>query len=409
MKSLHEDIEPNNIEKHLANPLNAFKLIKRSTADLHSIVQQIKKRSNLFTQNVEKLAQESDLLGAVEGILRLQKFYKLKTHDLERGVIDGLETEAKLSGDELFLIGLKAHTLKEESFAQEYLKMSLERSRKHASENIVLFALADSYRVSEGYQSAIATLEKILENDPTAVVAALQKQKLESILDQGGSKSPQQPAESFDHNGDYHIDKEEILFRKACRGKMIKSTKESSRLGCRYQATNYFTMLALLKAEEINSDTKVIMFHGVITDKEIDHLKENSQRKIIRASTFINEQKITNQRIAQVAWHSDEDRIVKRISKRIEDMTGLSMKSAEDLQVQNYGIGGHYFLHWDHRLKNQPQFDLGTGNRFATVLFYVSLNGIPISNVGSNVFSRCLTSKKVEQPSFHISTSTCPQ
>lgn len=301
-------------------------------------------------------------------------------------MIDGLETEAKLSGDELFLIGLKAHTLKEELFAQEYLKMSLERSRKLASENIVLFALADSYRVSEDFQSAIATLEKILENDPTAVIAALQKQKLESIIDEGGSKNPQKPAESFDNNGDYHIDKEEILFRKACRGEMAKSTKELSRLGCRYQATNYFTMLALLKAEEINSDPKVIMFHGVITDNEINHLKENSQRKIIRASTFVNEHKITNQRIAQAAWHSDEDRIVERISKRIEDMTGLSMKSAEDLQVQNYGIGGHYFLHWDHRLKNQPQFDLGTGNRFATVLFYVSLYEIAIGTVDSNEF-----------------------
>jgi prolyl 4-hydroxylase len=52
-------------------------------------------------------------------------------------------------------------------------------------------------------------------------------------------------------------------------------------------------------------------------------------------------------------------------------MTGLSTKSAESLQMQNYGIGGHYKPHWDHRLKHETDFDLGTGNRIATVLFYV--------------------------------------
>lgn len=51
-------------------------------------------------------------------------------------------------------------------------------------------------------------------------------------------------------------------------------------------------------------------------------------------------------------------------------MTGLSGNTAEALQVQNYGIGGHYVPHWDHRQKYEKPFDL-PGNRIATVLFYV--------------------------------------
>lgn len=56
----------------------------------------------------------------------------------------------------------------------------------------------------------------------------------------------------------------------------------------------------------------------------------------------------------------------------IQDMTGLTQETAEAIQVQNYGIGGHYSSHWDHRIKRDVQFD-GAGNRIATALFYVSV------------------------------------
>lgn len=55
-------------------------------------------------------------------------------------------------------------------------------------------------------------------------------------------------------------------------------------------------------------------------------------------------------------------------------MTGLSGKTAESLQVQNYGIGGHYNPHWDNRVPHEVQDELAKllGNRISTLLFYVS-------------------------------------
>lgn len=53
-------------------------------------------------------------------------------------------------------------------------------------------------------------------------------------------------------------------------------------------------------------------------------------------------------------------------------MTGLSMRTAEPFQVQNYGVGGWYVPHWDHRTESETPFHRD-GNRIATMLFYVKL------------------------------------
>lgn len=79
-------------------------------------------------------------------------------------------------------------------------------------------------------------------------------------------------------------------------------------------------------------------------------------------------------RISKSGWLGDPEHIVvETVGKRITDMTGLTMRSAEELQVVNYGIGGHYEPHYDFaRKEEQNAFkNLGTGNRIATTLFYV--------------------------------------
>lgn len=49
------------------------------------------------------------------------------------------------------------------------------------------------------------------------------------------------------------------------------------------------------------------------------------------------------------------------------------MEYAEDFQVQNYGVGGHYNPHWDQAISRiECNSICNNGNRIATVLFYVS-------------------------------------
>lgn len=84
---------------------------------------------------------------------------------------------------------------------------------------------------------------------------------------------------------------------------------------------------------------------------------------------------IATYRISKSAWLKDTDHeMIRNIGLRVEDMTGLTVSTAEELQVVNYGIGGHYEPHFDFaRPEETNAFErLGTGNRIATVLFYVS-------------------------------------
>jgi len=69
-----------------------------------------------------------------------------------------------------------------------------------------------------------------------------------------------------------------------------------------------------------------------------------------------------------------EDSNIERIYQRVGDVTGLSMTTSEELQVSNYGMGGHYEPHFDfaRREESEAFASLGTGNRIATWLFYVS-------------------------------------
>lgn len=69
-------------------------------------------------------------------------------------------------------------------------------------------------------------------------------------------------------------------------------------------------------------------------------------------------------RISKSAWLKEEEhKHVADVCRRVSDMTNLTMETAEELQVVNYGIGGHYEPHYD----------------FARVIFFVHHNNYLIT------------------------------
>ncbi|KAJ6644589.1 Prolyl 4-hydroxylase subunit alpha-2, partial [Pseudolycoriella hygida] len=385
------------IMSHHTNPLNAFLMIKRATVDINLIKRRFTKESDALSRNIDNfLPEDNDLVGAVAGLLRLQFFYKLKTKDIASGIIDGETTTSPLSVHDLFVIGEEALKIDgQERLALEYLEIVWLRLQegieidKDVSEKSLLLHLISIYRNVGNYVKAFEMLEeltsKFIEIADDRYFTFLKKSFLNKMKKSSSQASVVDPlSDHFVHDETFSDSKDRILIGKLCRGDEKKTIRETSAFFCRYLSTNSFTKLARFKIEELNLDPYIISFVDVLSENETRFLKHTSSSKqgpgtVLDANL---QESISSRRIAQTSWHNKtDDKTFQKLSRRVEDMTNLSQNHAEPLQIQNYGIGGHYVGHWDCFMQWDTPFERD-GNRIATVLFYLS----DVEKGGATVF-----------------------
>jgi len=199
--------------------------------------------------------------------------------------------------------------------------------------------------------------------------------------------------------------KEEIPVRDAYKLNCRRMTMKLSKLHCFYNfTTTAFLRLAPLKTEQIGLNPYVVLYHEVLSAREISMLINKAARKMKIATTYtVYPTKKNRGRTAKAYWFNKENnKLTRRITRRIQDMTGFDLTDSEELQVKlipilipeislnikyyifilqviNYGIGGHYLTHSDYLnfasgnyTRKQTRQGAALGDRIATVLFYVS-------------------------------------
>ncbi|XP_048194964.1 prolyl 4-hydroxylase subunit alpha-1 isoform X4 [Perognathus longimembris pacificus] len=314
-------------EGFVGHPVNAFKLMKRLNtewSELENLV--LKDMSDGFISNLtiqrQYFPNDEDQVGAAKALLRLQDTYNLDTDTISKGDLPDPEHQRANGNLKYF----------------EYIMAKEKDTNKSTSD--------------DQFDQKTTPKKKGI-----AVDYLPERQKYEML----------------------------------CRGEGIKMTpRRQKRLFCRYHDGNRNPkfILAPAKQEDEWDKPRIIRFHDIISDAEIEIVKDLAKPRLSRATVHDPETgKLTTAqyRVSKSAWLSGyENPVVSRINMRIQDLTGLDVSTAEELQVANYGVGGQYEPHFDFARKDEPDAfrELGTGNRIATWLFYMS----DVSAGGATVF-----------------------
>ncbi|EEZ97484.1 Prolyl 4-hydroxylase subunit alpha-2-like Protein [Tribolium castaneum] len=391
-----------NVQVYVANPINAYTLVKRLTADWREVENLINSDLSLdclanitHIKETMKFPTDEDLNGAAVALTRLQDTYRLDTSSLARGELNGVKYSSELSAADCFELGRQSYNNEDYYHTQLWMREADARLKREANETVdrsdILEYLAFSTYKQGNIPLALDLTNKLLEILPSHPRALGNKIYYEDELQKSvntkkkGDDGGEPEGESKPYVDPYGRE----FYEQLCRGEISLPVEKASKLKCFYLSRNQpFLKIAPFKVEEAHHRPDIFIFRDVLADSEIATIKRMAQPRFKRATvqnTDTGELEIAQYRISKSAWLKEEEhKHIADVSQRVSDMTGLTMSTAEELQVVNYGIGGHYEPHFDFARRDERNAfkSLGTGNRIATVLFYMS----DVEQGGATVF-----------------------
>ncbi|XP_030059307.1 prolyl 4-hydroxylase subunit alpha-1 isoform X3 [Microcaecilia unicolor] len=395
-------------EEYLGHPINAFKLMKRLNTEWNELENLVlKDMSEEFISNLTLQRQyfptDEDQTGAAKALLRLQDTYNLDTDTISRGNLPGVKCESFLTAEDCFELGKIAYSEADYYHTELWMEQALRQLDDGEESSVDKVSVLDylSYALYQqgNLNKAVELTKKLLLLDPEHQRANGNLKYFQYILsteddNNSSSKEESQPKESSKtakkkSSVDYVPERKK--YEKLCRGEGLKMTpRREKKLFCRYYSGNKNPryIVGPVKQEDEWDRPRIVRFLDIISNEEIAKIKELAKPRLKRATVhdpMTGKLTTAQYRVSKSAWLSSyEHPVIERINQRIQDLTGLDVSTAEELQVANYGMGGQYEPHFDFARKDEPDAfkELGTGNRVATWLFYMS----DVSAGGATVF-----------------------
>uniref|UniRef100_A0A673N5A7 procollagen-proline 4-dioxygenase n=1 Tax=Sinocyclocheilus rhinocerous TaxID=307959 RepID=A0A673N5A7_9TELE len=381
-------------EGFLAHPVNAYKLMKRLNtewSELESLVLQDPSDGFISNMSVHRqyFPDEEDEKGAAKALMRLQDTYKLDSESFSKGKLPGVRYNAQLTVDDCFDMGKLAYNENDYYHSVLWMQQALRQmdsgeDAKTPKADILDYLSYSVYQMGD-LSRAIELTRRLVAIDPSHQRAGGNLHYFERLLSKelrDLGRSQQEPADerpiqldTYERPKDYLPERE--VYEALCRGEGVKMTsKRRSRLLCRYQDGNRNPRLLLkpMKEEDEWDSPHIVRFLEALSDEEIKKIKELAKPKLSRATVRdpnTGVLTVAHYRVSKSAWLEEEDDpVIARVNQRIEDVTGLSVNTAELLQVTHpkYSRKSHT------QSKDEPDAfkSLGTGNRVATFLNYMS-------------------------------------
>ncbi|XP_003745760.1 prolyl 4-hydroxylase subunit alpha-1 [Galendromus occidentalis] len=387
------------------NPVNAFLLVKKLSADFNVVKSMIfhPKSSDVIRNLTDEVRfpDDEDLDGAAVALLRLQDVYALDTSQMANGVIaPGANESPRLLADDCFELGRQSYVKEDFYHTVLWMQEALERlnttqyNPAEVEVDILEYLAFATFRLGN-LRHALKLTDDLLSKRPDHPRASGNKRYYLSELGknqsgEGRGDTKEAPVETHIKRQDSLSD-ERIMYERLCRGEPVEKPFLRKNLHCTYFHNNHpYMILQPSKLEVIHERPYLALFHDIMSDDEIQTVIELSAPRLKRATVQnakSGELEVANYRISKSAWLKNHDHeVVERLSFRFEYLTGLTHLTAEELQVVNYGIGGHYEAHFDFARRDEKDAfkQLGTGNRIATWINYMS----DVKAGGATVFPR---------------------
>ncbi|KAJ7352837.1 Prolyl 4-hydroxylase, alpha polypeptide [Desmophyllum pertusum] len=402
------------LSRYLGHPVNSYLEIRRlfkEWPEVERLVQLDNSEtvSDAISRHKEAFTGREDFEGAITALLRLQDTYQLQPSQFSEAKLPGLVPSPKMSVGEIYDVGRHAYLNKDMFYTKTWMEETLNQyNKQNDSEGVSLFDLYDhlSYAVYKqgNMRKALEYSHKMVELDPTHERAqgnvAYFGQEVEMYKKTGRRGDTgiitDTKVKPTDERQEWHQTSSFQNYEKLCRGEVRNLTAwEQSKMKCWYYSGTPRLKLRPAKFERVFVNPEIFLLRNILTESEMKKIKELALPRLRRATIqhpVTGKLEIAAYRISKSAWLKDEDHeLVRRVSLRIEDVTGLTMDTAEELQIVNYGIAGHYEPHYDFARGKEDRFtSLGTGNRIATFLAYMSNveagGGTVFTQVGTTLF-----------------------
>ncbi|KAG2456156.1 P4HA2 hydroxylase, partial [Polypterus senegalus] len=343
-------------EGFLAHPVNAYKLVKRLNnewAELENLV--LQNPSDGFISNISLQRQffpdDEDEKGAAKALMRLQDTYRLDPEKISKGQLPGVKFSAVLTVNDCFDMGKTAYG--EEDYyhsvlwMQQALRQIDEGEKSSVSKSDILDYLSYSVYQMGDLARALELTRRLVAVDPTHQRAGKNLRYFERLLarQMGQVAKTEQPpvteapidVGTYTRPADYLPERD--TYEALCRGEGVKMTeKRRKNLFCRYHNGNKNPRLILspIKEEDEWDNPHIVRYLDMLSDKEIEKIKEIAKPKLARATVrdpVSGVLTVANYRVSKSAWLEEEDDpVIARVNQRMEDITGLAVETAELLQ-----------------------------------------------------------------------------
>ncbi|XP_030556430.1 prolyl 4-hydroxylase subunit alpha-2 [Drosophila novamexicana] len=369
---------------YFESPLNKYLLSKRLTRDWQHIANLMAAATGKkplvrlqWLRQQEHMPNAQELEGAIDGLLRLQSIYRLQTSHVAAGILDGVPYGTQLNAQHCLDIAQQALRDEHLQLAHAWLleaKSRLSNSDRARLQPLIFGQLGQVKARLTHVGGVNGTLQSLKELEPGSERYINNYKDFQTPFDELNPVEEHPPLpENLTELSEFD------LYRYTCNGYIKPTPAELRQLRCGYMTeTHPFLLLAPLKVEELSHDPLLVLYHDVIYQSEIDTLAKLTKNKIHRATvTGNNASVVSNSRTSQFTFiPKTRHKVLRTIDQRVADMTDLNMVFAEDHQLANYGIGGHYAQHMDwfspNAFETKQVANSEMGNRIATVLFYLT-------------------------------------